>query len=61
MTVSEYLFYCKQTGLTIEEMSQITMGMCLDHIEEWVASRSKKEHLQPRKATQTDIQRLKGR
>lgn len=61
MTVSEYLYYCKQTGLSIDEMSKMTMGMCLDHIEEWVAARTKKENLQPRKATQADIQRLKGR
>lgn len=61
MTVSEYLFYCKQTGLSIEEMSRMTMGMCLDHIEEWVSARTKDDDKAPRKATQADIRALKGR
>lgn len=60
MTVSEYLLSCKMASLSILEMKQISIGMCLDHIEEYTALKYPKEAL-PKQATQDDIQRLKGR
>ena len=38
----------------------MTIGMCLDHIEEYFVSLDPKLAA-PQKATQADIQRLKGR
>lgn len=60
MTVSEYLLFCKKSGLTIQEMEMMTIGMCLDHIEEYFVSLDPKL-AKPPKATQSDINRLKGR
>ena len=60
MTVSEYLLSCKMAKLTIEEMEYMTIGMCLDHIEEYTVFVNPKM-LAPKQATQSDIQRLKGR
>lgn len=60
MTVSEYLLSCKLANLSILEMKQISIGMCLDHIEEYTAFKCPASKL-PKQATQADIQRLKGR
>ena len=60
MTVSEYLFLCKKSGLSLMEMEQMTIGMCLDHIEEYFVALDPKLAA-PQKATQADINRLKGR
>lgn len=42
------------------EMELMTIGMCLDHIEEYFVSLNPKLAA-PKQATQADIQRLKGR
>ena len=60
MTVSEYFFLCKKSGLTLFEMEEMTIGVCLDHIEEYFISQNP-ELLKPDKATQDDINKLKGR
>jgi len=60
MTVSEYLLSCKLSKLTIDEMKFMTLGMCLDHIEEYSVLMNP-EIQKEKEATQTDIQRLKGR
>lgn len=60
MTVSEYLLFCKKSGLSLIEMESMTIGACLDHIEEYFVSMHPKLRA-PQQATQDDIQRLKGR
>lgn len=60
MTVSEYLLSCKLAKLSIDEMEFMTIGMCLDHIEEYAIAMNPKLAA-PKEATQSDIQRLKGR
>ena len=60
MTVSEYLLFCKKTGLSLFEMEAMTIGACLDHIEEYFANANPKLTA-PQQATQADINRLKGR
>ena len=41
-------------------MEFMTIGMCLDHIEEYAVKLNPKL-MAPQQATQADIQRLKGR
>lgn len=60
MTVSEYLLSCKLAKLSFVEMRMMSIGMCLDHIEEYVVHMNPKLRA-PKLASQSDIQRLKGR
>lgn len=50
----------KEAKLDIFELKQLTIGMVADYIEEYAESLKPKEN-KPRKATQQDIQWLKGR
>lgn len=60
MTATEFLLACKLAGLTMQEMQEMTIGMCLDYIEEYTVFRYP-QTAAPQQATQADIQRLKGR
>lgn len=42
-TSESFLFVCKQAGLTPEEMGEMTIGDCLDYIQEFVDSHKKQE------------------
>lgn len=60
MTTSEYLLSCKIAKLSIQELELITIGMALDHCEEWAVARNPELRAE-KEATQADIQRFKGR
>jgi len=45
---------CKQCGLDKDDLEDMTIGFCLDYIDEWIESR-KPEKEKVRKATQSDF------
>ena len=52
-TVESYLSCCKETGLSIDDLKHISIGMALDYQTDYVALRSDKP--QTRRATQADF------
>ncbi|RPJ97292.1 hypothetical protein CW357_01095 [Rummeliibacillus sp. TYF005] len=58
-----YLALCRSTKLEHADMELMTIGMCLDYIDEYNEIHNPKEQKEnkPRKATQADIEALKGR
>ena len=48
------MFYCKQVGLTSEDMQIMDIGDCLDYIQEWI-DHNNPEKEKKRKATQSDF------
>ncbi|EAA0411960.1 hypothetical protein B4X80_15815 [Listeria monocytogenes] len=53
-TTESFLFYCKQVGLTSEDMQVMDIGDCLDYIQEWIDHNDPKKE-KKRKATQADF------
>ena len=50
------LFYvCRQVGLTSEDMEEMTIGDCLDYVQEYIDNQKKDENPTARKATQEDF------
>lgn len=53
------MYCCKQVGLSFEEMDLMTLGGCLDYIQEYIDNNrrdSKGNRIQkPRKANQADF------
>jgi hypothetical protein len=54
MTTEEFLFLCKKCGLDKDDLEIMTIGMCLDYIEEYIKRHKPKEQ-KVRKATQSDF------
>lgn len=54
--MESFLYVCKQVGLTNEDMEDMTIGDCLDFVQEYV-DQNKKQNKQSnvRKATQDDF------
>lgn len=46
---------CKLVGLTIEDLEMMTIGECLDYIENYVDIKHGKQEEQVREATQEDF------
>lgn len=46
---------CKLVGLTIDDMHYMTIGQCLDYIENYVEIKTGKKEEKVRKATQDDF------
>lgn len=53
-TVESYLSCCKETGLSIDDLKHISIGMALDYQTDYVELRSRDE-TGVRKATQADF------
>jgi hypothetical protein len=55
--VESFSYACKQAGITAEEMEEMTIGDCLDFIQEFIDSRKKQNGQGDtvRKATQEDM------
>jgi len=46
---------CKMAGLTLDDMELMTIGECLDYIENYVEIKAGKQEEKTRKATQEDF------
>jgi hypothetical protein len=54
MSTETFLFLCYKAGLSKADIDQMTIGMCLDYVEEFI-ERQKPQNKQIRKATQSDF------
>ena len=56
MTTEMFLLTCKQVGLQIWELDEMTIGMVIDFIEEYIALHNPKSRKRAtRRATQADF------
>jgi len=56
VTTEAFLLTCKQAGLQIWELDEMTIGMAIDFIEEYIALHDpKKRKRAARRATQADF------
>ncbi len=46
---------CKMAGLTLDDMEYMTIGECLDYVENYVNIKTGKQEDKVRKATQEDF------
>ena len=46
---------CKMVGLTLEDLDMMTVGECLDYVENYVNIKSGKQEDKVRKANQDDF------
>jgi len=53
-TVESFNYVCKRVGLTAEEMEEMTIGDCLDFIQEYVDN-NQEQNSDVRKASQDDF------
>lgn len=53
MTTELFLFLCKKVKLNREDMEDMTIGMCLDYMEEYIEFNNPKK--KARKAVQKDF------
>lgn len=63
LTTDTFLVLAYQTGLKREDMDHMTIGDVIDYIYEWIDfndTDKKKDHDEPRKATQADINAFLG-
>lgn len=54
-TVESFYYCCRQVGLDAEDIREMTIGDCLDYIQEYIDNQSQKRGKKPRKATQEDF------
>lgn len=54
MTTELFLFLCKRVKLDRNDLEDMTIGMCLDYIDEWIKQNNPKEK-KSRRATQKDF------
>jgi hypothetical protein len=50
-----FFYVCRQVGLTSEDMEEMTIGDCLDYVQEYIDNQKKDEKPTARKATQEDF------
>lgn len=53
--MSLFFYVCRQVGLTSEDMEEMTIGDCLDYVQEYIDNQKKDENPTARKATQEDF------
>lgn len=53
ITTDSLLLLCRQCGLSKEDLEDMTIGMCLDYIDEYVEMQNPKKK-KARRATQSD-------
>lgn len=49
---------CKMVGLTLDDLEMMTIGECLDYIENYVNIKNGKQEERTRKANQDDMDRF---
>ena len=54
-TNESFFYVCRQVGLTSEDMEEMTIGDCLDYVQEYIDNQKKDENPTARKATQEDF------
>jgi hypothetical protein len=54
MSTETFLFLCYKCGLTRADLEEMTIGMCLDYVEEFI-ERQNPQKQQIRKASQNDF------
>mgnify|MGYP001206612361 CR=1 FL=1 len=54
MSTETYLLLCKEAGLTVDDMDCLTIGMCLDYIQEYFDIKHPNKN-KARKAKQSDF------
>lgn len=55
MTTELFLFLCKKVELSKEDMEDMTIGMCIDYMEEVIEMNNGEKKPKVRKATQDDF------
>lgn len=55
MTTDAFLFMCKQVNLGNEDLESMTVGMCLDYIDEFIDQKNPNRKTRARQATQEDF------
>ncbi|MBS5886300.1 MAG: hypothetical protein E6300_07565 [Clostridium sp.] len=55
MTTELFLFLCKKVDLSKEDMEDMTIGMCIDYMEEVIEMNNGEKKQKARKATQADF------
>lgn len=55
MSIELFLFLCKKVDLTKEDMEDMTIGMCIDYMEEVIDRNNTESKDKSRKATQADF------
>jgi len=46
---------CRKSGLYKDDLEDMTIGMCLDYIEEYIEQSNSKKKIKARKACQSDF------
>lgn len=55
MSTELFLFLCKKVELSKDDIEDMTIGMCIDYMEEVIERSSTENKNKPRKATQADF------
>ena len=55
MTTELFLFLCKKVELSKNDIEDMTIGMCIDYMEEVIDRSNTESKGKPRKATQNDF------
>lgn len=56
LTTDSFFVSCKLAGLTFQDLDEMTIGMCLDFIDEYIQfTTPKKKKKKAKKATQKDF------
>lgn len=55
LTTESFFMTCKLVGLSIEDLEMMTIGECLDYIDNYVDIKNGKQEEKVRKATQDDF------
>lgn len=55
MTTELFLFLCKKVELSKEDMEDMTIGMCIDYMEEVIERNSGESRGKSRRAKQSDF------
>lgn len=55
MSTELFLFLCKKVDLSKDDMEDMTLGMCIDYIDEVIAQSNKDNKDKTRQATQADF------
>lgn len=55
MSTELFLFLCKKVELNRLDLEDMTIGMCLDYVDEYIEQSDTKSTKRSRKATQSDF------
>ncbi|BAM46353.1 hypothetical protein AXY_02210 [Amphibacillus xylanus NBRC 15112] len=55
LSTESFFMTCKMVGLTLDDLEMMTIGECLDYVENYVNIKHGKQEDRVRKATQDDF------